>query len=97
LTPAAMERLMNHEWRKNLRELDKVIERAVAFCVGTDIGPDDLRLEDSSQLSTVEQGSSGEVGDPITVLRSLPGEYIEDKLQAAYYMLYGSGVPRRKP
>ena len=38
----AMRALLNHEWRGNVRELENVIERAVIFAEGSEIGVDDL-------------------------------------------------------
>ena len=38
VAPEAMAKLMTHEWKGNIRELENVIERAVLFC-------DDTRLE----------------------------------------------------
>lgn len=42
ITNAAMRALLNHEWRGNVRELENVIERAVIFADGREIGITDL-------------------------------------------------------
>jgi two-component system response regulator PilR (NtrC family) len=42
LTNGAMRALLNHPWRGNVRELENVIERAVIFADGRDIGVQDL-------------------------------------------------------
>ncbi|HWP40142.1 MAG TPA: sigma-54 dependent transcriptional regulator [Tepidisphaeraceae bacterium] len=42
LTNGAMRALLNHEWRGNVRELENVIERAVIFAEGRQIGVEDL-------------------------------------------------------
>jgi DNA-binding NtrC family response regulator len=42
VSPAAMERLMTHPWRGNARELENVIERALALAEGDEIGVGDL-------------------------------------------------------
>lgn len=42
VTNAAMRALLSHEWRGNVRELENVIERAVIFAEGRDIGVEDL-------------------------------------------------------
>jgi DNA-binding NtrC family response regulator len=41
----AMELLLAHEWRGNIRELENAIERCVLFCDGDHIGPEDLPPE----------------------------------------------------
>ncbi len=48
LTPAAMERLKHCRWEGNARELENVIERAIALCEGPEIGPEDLPLPDAA-------------------------------------------------
>ena len=99
LTPSAIERLMEYDWPGNLRQLDKVIRRAVTFCTGNDVGPDELMLDGPSDLYTTEEPpdtpATAPAGDPLNALRSLPGEFLEDKLQIAYGMLLAHGVPRR--
>ncbi len=42
LTNGAMRALLNHEWRGNVRELENVIERAVIFAEGREIGVEDM-------------------------------------------------------
>jgi two-component system response regulator PilR (NtrC family) len=42
ITNGAMRALLNHEWRGNVRELENVIERAVIFAEGREIGLEDL-------------------------------------------------------
>lgn len=42
LTNGAMRALLNHEWRGNVRELENVIERAVIFAEGRQIGIEDM-------------------------------------------------------
>lgn len=43
MAPDAMEALLGHEWRGNVRELENVVERAVAFSNGGTITGADLR------------------------------------------------------
>ncbi len=43
LTPEAMRLLQGYEWRGNVRELENVIERAVAFYSGAPISEEDIR------------------------------------------------------
>jgi two-component system response regulator PilR (NtrC family) len=42
ITNGAMRALLNHQWRGNVRELENVIERAVIFSEGRQIGVEDL-------------------------------------------------------
>jgi len=42
VTNGAMRALLNHEWRGNVRELENVIERAVIFAEGRQIGVEDM-------------------------------------------------------
>ncbi len=42
VTNAAMRALLNHEWRGNVRELENVIERAVIFAEGREVGAEDF-------------------------------------------------------
>ena len=46
LTPEALARLTTQPWRGNARELENVIERAVALAEGDEIQPEDLPLGD---------------------------------------------------
>jgi two-component system response regulator PilR (NtrC family) len=57
LTNGAMRALLNHNWRGNVRELENVIERAVIFAEGREIGIEDLPF-------TVE-GVSDDVGEDL--------------------------------
>jgi DNA-binding NtrC family response regulator len=49
LSPAALERLRTCTWRGNARELENVIERALALAEGDEIGPADLPLPASAE------------------------------------------------
>ncbi len=42
LSVGATERLVSHNWAGNLKELNAVIERLVAFCPGSSVGPKDV-------------------------------------------------------
>jgi len=42
ITNGAMRAMLSHHWRGNIRELENVIERAVIFADGRDIGVEDL-------------------------------------------------------
>jgi DNA-binding NtrC family response regulator len=51
LTPAALERLQRCAWEGNARELENVIERALALSDGGEIGQEDLPLPDEGPTS----------------------------------------------
>jgi DNA-binding NtrC family response regulator len=44
LSPEAMQRLLAHPWRGNARELENVVERALALSEAETLGPDDVPL-----------------------------------------------------
>jgi DNA-binding NtrC family response regulator len=48
LTDAAWQKLCEHSWPGNIRELRNVVRRAVLICRGTQIGTEDLELGDSA-------------------------------------------------
>jgi len=48
LTSSAMKMLLTHDWPGNIRELENVLERAIAFSRGTQIGPSDLHFSNVS-------------------------------------------------
>jgi sigma-54-specific transcriptional regulator len=52
LTPAAVERLQNHDWPGNIRELENVMHFGVVTCRGGLLDVDDLRLTRSKPLSS---------------------------------------------
>jgi len=100
LTPAAIERLKRCRWEGNARELENVIERALALSEGVEIGPDDLPLPDT------EEGRPAEARDPVVdalgerlTLAQLQERYIDqvlahtrgNKVQAARIL----GINRR--
>jgi DNA-binding NtrC family response regulator len=60
-----MERLQRCRWEGNARELENVIERAIALCEGSEIGPEDLPLpEEEAGAATPERvGAGGEAGE----------------------------------
>ena len=59
ISAAAMDRLVAYDFPGNVRELENVLERALAFSVGTVIGPDDLYFESPIRHGVVDDGSRG--------------------------------------
>jgi two-component system response regulator PilR (NtrC family) len=53
LSPEALETLQRHPFPGNMRELENVLERAIALCDGDSIGTQDLMLEGSVAASTM--------------------------------------------
>ncbi len=52
IQPEALERLMNFHWPGNIRELENIIERAVAFAEGEVLQVEDIRLDTSAAKSS---------------------------------------------
>jgi DNA-binding NtrC family response regulator len=48
LMSSAMKMLLTHDWPGNIRELENVLERAIAFSKGLEIGPNDLHFSNVS-------------------------------------------------
>ena len=46
LSPAAQQMLLNYSYPGNFRELENILERAVALCVGHTVQIDDLQIQD---------------------------------------------------
>jgi len=45
ISPAAMQALLAHDYKGNVREMENIIERGVIFCRGDSLEPDDLSIE----------------------------------------------------
>jgi two-component system response regulator PilR (NtrC family) len=48
-----MRALLNHDWQGNVRELENVIERAVIFAAGREVGVEDLPFETGDMTDEV--------------------------------------------
>jgi len=57
ISDSAMELLLTHNWPGNIRELENVLERAVAYCSSTAIQPADLKF--SNLLDETSGSQSG--------------------------------------
>jgi transcriptional regulator with PAS, ATPase and Fis domain len=81
VSPAAMQRLCRHAWRGNGRELENVIERALALTENPEIGPEDLPFG--------RETSAGDPADELlrsaarqgVCLRDLEDRYIDQILE----------------
>ena len=66
ISPHALDELMRHDWPGNARELEHVIERALAFCGGDEIRPEHIlplgRQEDASATCSLEPAELGKHG-----------------------------------
>jgi len=58
LTPEALSALLTYPFPGNVRELENVLERAVALCEGNTIAPEDLRLSQRSATMSTPSGSA---------------------------------------
>jgi two-component system, NtrC family, response regulator PilR len=65
LTPEALAALLTYAFPGNVRELENVLERAVALCENNTIKPDDLRLSPQTQAgsSSATTARTDDVGD----------------------------------
>jgi DNA-binding NtrC family response regulator len=82
LSPAALERLKRCRWEGNARELENVIERALALSEGREIGPEDLPLpEESGAPASDAQGLAREALGRKLSLAELEDLYIEQVLE----------------
>jgi len=52
ISPAAMQALMAHDYKGNVRELENIIERGVIFCRSDSLEPDDLSIENVEEPIT---------------------------------------------
>jgi len=73
--PAAMELLINHAWRGNIRELENAIERCVLFCDGDMIRASDLPSEQRDQVRPRSPASVPELSLPPT--ETVPADLTE--------------------
>jgi two-component system response regulator PilR (NtrC family) len=93
LTPEALAALLTYAFPGNVRELENVIERAVALCENNTITPEDLRLSPQSQKATgaapiaVDEEGDDDSGDGglDTYISNLEREAIMKALQETRY------------
>jgi two-component system response regulator PilR (NtrC family) len=93
LTPEALASLLAYPFPGNVRELENVLERAVALCENNVIKPDDLRLspaQKKEQASAVEEdfdegGEGGGEGGLDSYISNLEREAIMKALQETRY------------
>ncbi len=78
MTNGAMRALLNHEWRGNVRELENVIERAVIFAEGRQIGVEDMPF--------ATEGITDDVGEDLKeALRQFERQHILYSLRRHNY------------
>ncbi len=95
ISPAAMETLQQHDFSGNVRELINILQRAVTMCEGTEIGPDDLMLEqfDDPHLGGNGHGQNGDAPLPgldddqslDTYMEDIEKQMLEEALKKARY------------
>jgi DNA-binding NtrC family response regulator len=76
LTLQAMNRLVAHHWRGNVREMENVIHRAVLLADGAEIAADDVELTqlDGTRQTSANAGSNGQAAG----VASLVGRRMDD-------------------
>ena len=94
LTPEALAALLKYHFPGNVRELENVLERAVALCENNTITPDDLHLSPAAihaetmtlepEEETGDEGAGGEVGLD-SYISNLEREAIMKALQETRY------------
>jgi len=94
LTPEALAALLKYHFPGNVRELENVLERAVALCENNTITPDDLHLSPAAiqpdaataepEEETADDGAGGEVGLD-SYISNLEREAIMKALQETRY------------
>jgi DNA-binding NtrC family response regulator len=84
VTQAAMERLKVQPWRGNARELENVIERAMALSDASEIGPDDLPFAGSACVEEVDPATVllQSAAEQRMTLRELEERYIDQILRS---------------
>jgi two-component system response regulator PilR (NtrC family) len=65
LSPAAFEQLRQYDFPGNVRELENILERAVALSGAAEIAPEDLRLAPLAQEGGALAGSPGAIDGPL--------------------------------
>ena len=88
ITPAAMRLLMDFHWPGNIRELENIIERAVALSSGTMLDVGDIRLDVGPGGAVVGPGmsandASGPFLPPGMTLEQYEDEIIKEALRRA--------------
>jgi DNA-binding NtrC family response regulator len=83
LSPEAMERLQSHPWRGNARELENVLERALALSDSETLGPDDIPLP-GAPVAAAPKGENflAAAAARGTTLHELGERYTEEVLRA---------------
>ncbi len=64
IDPSALDRLMEHDWPGNLRELDHTIQAIVLLAEGDTIRPDDVDLDGDAPASNHREPASPQVSHP---------------------------------
>jgi two-component system response regulator PilR (NtrC family) len=65
LSAAALEELMRYDFPGNIRELENILERAMALAPDAEIGPDDLRLRPASADEPGARAAEGALDVPL--------------------------------
>ena len=80
LDASAETKLMAYAFPGNVRELENILERAMAMCAGDTIGAEDIRIRETSAAD--EETDSGDLGER---LESVERDAIVQALEATRY------------
>ena len=80
LSEAALDKLLNHSWPGNIRELENIIHRAVLIARGDQIGPEAIGVgsESSVAMKATQMAQAAQHSAPITPADQLVGKTIAE-------------------
>ena len=81
LGEAALATLRQHDFPGNVRELENILERALALAEGSEIGPDDLQLPPAPVTVEPDHGTAGPDADETATPASLEAMIDEQQRQ----------------
>jgi DNA-binding NtrC family response regulator/ABC-type nitrate/sulfonate/bicarbonate transport system substrate-binding protein len=88
LTPAAAERLAEHDWPGNIRELENVIHHALVLCHGNRVTPEELRFPTRPKRPTAASGASSNgsaLKAALTALFEENGPKLHDRIEETVF------------
>jgi DNA-binding NtrC family response regulator len=78
LNDEALQQLLAHPWRGNVRELENTMHRAVLLASGPDIGPEAIRTPDGAPVGTRGHDLAARAADAADAARALVGRTVSE-------------------